>query len=264
MPAWGGGSKVYASLAPGDEALAHPRQPRGESKRTYGTEFAFLQDCHCSMNLHRATGKRGSDDGWEQKCAMHREHEQEVTMLQIRTIITVCVVALLCGLSALFAHQLALPLIQNVGSPSGWPGIHNPAATGITSVESFVPKVSMFLGMPVLNPYRERLGTIEDLKLDLVAGRIAYAALAYGRFLGVGGKLIAVPWDALKPQLDGKAVVLNISKDMLNNIPGFDKDHWPKWPDPALSAAVRQAAVERRGYPWGLELDLVIAPWSSQ
>jgi sporulation protein YlmC with PRC-barrel domain len=89
----------------------------------------------------------------------------------------------------------------------------------------------------VVSPQGESLGKIDDLVLDPASGRITYAALSYGSILGLGGKLFAVSWEALKLQSDGKTFVLNVSKEMLDSAPGFDKSSWPQRPDPMLSAA---------------------------
>jgi sporulation protein YlmC with PRC-barrel domain len=104
--------------------------------------------------------------------------------------------------------------------------------------EPAAPKASTFIGSTVENTQGENLGEIHDLMIDPATGRITYAALSYGSVLGlVGGKLFAVSWEALKLQPDGKTFVLNVSKETLENSPGFDKDNWPQQPDPMLSAA---------------------------
>jgi sporulation protein YlmC with PRC-barrel domain len=91
----------------------------------------------------------------------------------------------------------------------------------------------------VVNPQGESLGKIDDLVFDPATGRITYAALSHGSILGVGGKLFAVAWEALKMQPDGKTFVLNVSKETLDTAAGFEKDHWPQQPDPMLSASTR-------------------------
>ena len=53
------------------------------------------------------------------------------------------------------------------------------------------------VGMPVHNDAGKKLGKIEDLVVDLGTGKIRYAALSFGGFLGVGDKLFAVPWGAM-------------------------------------------------------------------
>ena len=41
------------------------------------------------------------------------------------------------------------------------------------------------------------LGRVEHIVIDVQRGRIAYAVLTFGGFLGLGEKLFAIPWNAL-------------------------------------------------------------------
>ncbi len=88
-------------------------------------------------------------------------------------------------------------------------------------------------GDRVVNLQNEDLGKIEELMIDLQSGRVAYAVLSFGGLLGVGNKLFAIPWSALKVDTVEKRFVLNVSKDLLKEAPGFDKDNWPDMSDPA-------------------------------
>ena len=62
--------------------------------------------------------------------------------------------------------------------------------------------------------------------------------LSFGGFLGMGDRLFAVPWQALKLDPVNKRFTLNVSKEQLKNAPGFDKDHWPTMADTAWAAEV--------------------------
>jgi len=86
-------------------------------------------------------------------------------------------------------------------------------------------------GNKVVNPQEQDLGTIEHLMIDLSTGRIAYAVLSFGGFLGLGDKLFAIPWSALALDTVEKRFVLNVDKELLKRAPGFDKDHWPNMAD---------------------------------
>ncbi|HSC81895.1 MAG TPA: PRC-barrel domain-containing protein [Chitinolyticbacter sp.] len=86
-------------------------------------------------------------------------------------------------------------------------------------------------GNDVVNAEGDDLGHIKGIMLDVQRGRIAYAVLSFGGFLGVGNKLFAIPWQALTLDTDEKQFVLNVSEDRLKNAPGFDKDHWPSMAD---------------------------------
>jgi sporulation protein YlmC with PRC-barrel domain len=94
------------------------------------------------------------------------------------------------------------------------------------------------LGNDVYNDANESLGTIKELMIDMQSGRIAYAVLSFGGFLGMGDRLFAVPWQALKLDTANKRFTLNVSKDKLKNAPGFDKDHWPSMADTTWATGV--------------------------
>ncbi len=83
------------------------------------------------------------------------------------------------------------------------------------------------IGDSVKNDRDENLGTIEDFMLDLRTGKVAYAVLKFGGFLGMGDKLFAVPWAAMTLDMINHEFILNVPKERLKQAPGFDKDQWP-------------------------------------
>ena len=95
------------------------------------------------------------------------------------------------------------------------------------TVERNTLTAKTLIGNPVKNERNESLGEIEDFMLDLRTGKIAYAVLSFGGFLGMGDKLFAVPWAAMSLDMVNHCFILSVPKDRLKNAPGFDKDHWP-------------------------------------
>jgi sporulation protein YlmC with PRC-barrel domain len=83
------------------------------------------------------------------------------------------------------------------------------------------------LGNKVVNTEGEQLGSLKELVIDLEDGRIAYAVLSFGGFLGLGDKLFAIPWESLTLDTEEHTFILDVDKEVLKNAPGFDKDHWP-------------------------------------
>lgn len=90
---------------------------------------------------------------------------------------------------------------------------------------------STLIGDKVVNAKDENLGKIEAIMLDVSSGRVAYAVLSFGGFLGMGTKLFALPWSALTLDAEEKRFILDVSKERLESAPGFDKDHWPSMAD---------------------------------
>jgi sporulation protein YlmC with PRC-barrel domain len=90
-----------------------------------------------------------------------------------------------------------------------------------------VLRASEILGNQVLNRAGEQLGSLKELVVDLEDGRIAYAVLSFGGFLGRGDKFFAIPWEALILNPKDHTFLLDVDKEVLKKAPGFDKDHWP-------------------------------------
>jgi len=87
------------------------------------------------------------------------------------------------------------------------------------------------IGDTIINPAGEKLGDLKDIVFDTASGQIVYAVMASGGVLGVGEKLFAVPWNALRIQGHNDSLVLDADPDRLKSASGFDKDHWPIAPD---------------------------------
>ena len=98
-------------------------------------------------------------------------------------------------------------------------------------------KASNIIGTNVVNPDGDKLGDVKEIVIDPRTGKVAYAVVSFGGFLGMGTKLFAIPFSALKYNVTKSEFVnkeyiqneyvLDISKERLNEAPGFDPDHWP-------------------------------------
>ncbi|HEV7618515.1 MAG TPA: PRC-barrel domain-containing protein [Burkholderiaceae bacterium] len=97
---------------------------------------------------------------------------------------------------------------------------------------------STLIGEEVYGNNDEYLGDVKEIMLDMRNGKVGYAVLSFGGFLGLGEKLFAVPWNALKLDTVNKRFTLNADKDRLKDAPGFDKDDWPDMADQSWSSQV--------------------------
>jgi sporulation protein YlmC with PRC-barrel domain len=113
-------------------------------------------------------------------------------------------------------------MYKNIGSGPG------PALMGADTL----------IGNDVYNSANESLGSIKELMIEMSTGKISYAVLSFGGFLGMGDRLFAVPWQALKLDTANKRFTLNASKEQLKTAPGFDKDHWPSMADTTWASDV--------------------------
>ncbi|MGE5469585.1 MAG: PRC-barrel domain-containing protein [Bacteroidota bacterium] len=102
-------------------------------------------------------------------------------------------------------------------------------------------------GDSVVNPEGDDLGKIKEIMIDVASGQVAYAVLSSGGLLGIGDKLFAIPWSALTLDASRKCFVLDVSKERLNEAPGFDKDHWPSMADHTWASQIH-AYYGQRNY----------------
>lgn len=97
--------------------------------------------------------------------------------------------------------------------------------------ENLIISAGTLMGDSVRNSAGEHLGKIEEIMIDVNNGKIAYAVLSFGGFLGIGDKLFAVPWDSLTLNSAAQEFILDVDKEVLEHAPGFDKDNWPDMAD---------------------------------
>jgi hypothetical protein len=91
----------------------------------------------------------------------------------------------------------------------------------------------------VYNHQGENLGEVEEIMINVPEGKVEYAVVEFGGFLGIGTKYFAVPWPALRLDTEEKCFRLNVSKDALEDAEGFDKDNWPDMANPEWAARTR-------------------------
>ena len=81
-------------------------------------------------------------------------------------------------------------------------------------------QISKLIGRSVQNDKAEKIGTVDDF--IVTKERSLIAILQVGGFLGLGGRLIAVPYDSLKIADDGQKITLaDGSKEALQKLPEF-------------------------------------------
>ncbi len=93
-------------------------------------------------------------------------------------------------------------------------------------------RVDQLMGTDVTNDQGQKLGKVEDIVLDSRDRTINYVVVSYDGSLGMGNKLFAVPWSAIKMDAQKKHFVVNVSTDRIKSAPSFDKSHWPNMSDP--------------------------------
>ncbi len=105
------------------------------------------------------------------------------------------------------------------------------ATTGANARSDRTFKDTDLVGLNVQNQQGETLGKINSMGIDPQSGRVAFALIQYGGFVGFGGRYVAVPLTAMDLRTDDKgrpkSFVLEVTKDQLAKAPSFDGSTWP-------------------------------------
>jgi len=98
------------------------------------------------------------------------------------------------------------------------------------------------VGSHVRNEAGEDLGRLEQIMLNISSGHIGYGVLSVGGFLGIGAKMVAVPWSAfhIEEVEQGPRLMLDVDRKTLEDAPGFEKDNWPDMADPAFESEIHK------------------------
>ena len=110
-------------------------------------------------------------------------------------------------------------------------------------------------GNKVMSSDGGHIGKISRIMLDVRGGRIAYAVLSSGGFLGIGDTLHAIPWSALTLDTDDKCFLLDAPAEQIRNAPSFDQDNWPSMADIQWGTSVH--AYYNRSPYWSAERNVV-------
>jgi hypothetical protein len=93
-------------------------------------------------------------------------------------------------------------------------------------------------GTSVMNTAGEKLGSIEDIMIDKRSGRVAYAVMSFGGFLGIGDKHHPLPWGILKYDTNLNGYVVNLDKRTLEKAPTYGSDETVDLADEAYGRKV--------------------------
>ena len=147
--------------------------------------------------------------------------------------------------ASLFAASIALPVMAQTPAPPatnhspaamGAPATHDaagsPTASGYNSpsarntvmTDNGGMRASKIVGSSVYNDHDEKIGSVDDLVIG--SDKTLNAVVSVGGFLGMGSKMVKVPFDKLqfgntKDSSDNRVVMPGVTKDSLNGMPDY-------------------------------------------
>jgi hypothetical protein len=81
-------------------------------------------------------------------------------------------------------------------------------------------------GTEVYGTGSEKIGEIDHLMIDKVSGRVVYAVMSFGGFLGLGHSHYPVPWAALTYDTALGGYRAKLTEEQLRDAPAFSDDSW--------------------------------------
>jgi hypothetical protein len=86
-------------------------------------------------------------------------------------------------------------------------------------------------GTEVYRSNGDHIGEIQRVMIDKRSGKVAYAVLSFGGFLGLGEDYYPLPWSVLKYNEDLGGYEVNVADDQLKRAPKYGRaDNWD-WAD---------------------------------
>ena len=93
-------------------------------------------------------------------------------------------------------------------------------------------------GTAVYNGEAQNIGTIKTVMLNKLNGRVAYAVLATGGFLGIGSDYYPIPWEALRYDTQLRGYRVNLTD--FGDAPRYPADQEPNWMDRLFNEDLRR------------------------
>ena len=105
-------------------------------------------------------------------------------------------------------------------------------------------------GTSVYDPKGDSIGSIKRLMIEKLSGKVAYAVMSFGGFLGMGEEEHAVPWNKLTYDTSLGGYRTDITEEQLRGAPSFYRDRDYEWNDRRRETELHD--YYRAPYYWGV------------
>jgi len=93
-------------------------------------------------------------------------------------------------------------------------------------------------GTAVYGANDSKIGSIERVMIDKLSGKVAYAVLSFGGYLGIGDDHYPLPWQSLKYDTSLGGYRTGVTESQLKGAPKYSNDNAWNWNDPAKTRSV--------------------------
>jgi hypothetical protein len=146
---------------------------------------------------------------------------------------------ILVGVSLATGIVLALCVALQAVEPTDSPNNMGRDAMAQQHTVGQIVRATDLIGLEVRGQNNEKIGKVDNLAIDQT-GQVRYAVVSFGGTMGIGAKMLPLPWQALTlesmPRPGERATtspycVLGIDKDTLAKAPSFESGQWPNFND---------------------------------
>lgn len=93
-------------------------------------------------------------------------------------------------------------------------------------------------GTPVYGADDRKIGSVQRVMIDKMSGKVAYAVISSGGFLGMGEDYYPLPWSNLKYDANLGGYRVDVSEDELKGAPKYSSSTDWDWSDRASDREV--------------------------
>ena len=84
-------------------------------------------------------------------------------------------------------------------------------------------------GTAVYGSDQNKIGELERVMIDKLSGKVAYAVISFGGFLGIGEDYYPMPWSTLKYDTNLGGYRIGVTKDQLEKAPKYSENTGWSW-----------------------------------
>ena len=91
---------------------------------------------------------------------------------------------------------------------------------------------------PVYGADDRKIGTVQRVMIDKISGKVAYAVISFGGFLGMGEDYYPMPWASLKYDTSVGGYRVGVTEDQLKGAPKYNRNTEWDWSDRSRDKAI--------------------------
>ena len=93
-------------------------------------------------------------------------------------------------------------------------------------------------GTAVYDRNGTKLGSVYNFMVEKRSGKVAYAVMSFGGFLGMGSNYHPLPWNQLTYEPAQGGYVVDLTKEQLEGAPTYSASEASRWDDPTYSRGI--------------------------